>query len=88
MHEHNIKTDLKELIIDTMIPESQSYIDELKVLIDNKTATDDDFDASTEMISFLEELNLIVKAIDEDDITDEEAQTIYDRILTMIEEHH
>lgn len=86
MHEHDIKTDLTELIVDTMIPETQSYIDELK--IENNTASEDDIDAFDEMNSFLEELSLIIKAINEDEISNEDAQTIYDRILTMIEEHH
>ena len=88
MHEHDIKTDLTELIVDTMIPETQSYIDELKILIENNTASEDDIDAFDEMNSFLEELSLIIKAINEDEISNEDAQTIYDRILTMIEEHH
>lgn len=88
MHEHHIKTDLKELISDTMIPETTAYINELQALIDSKKATDDDLEALEEMNGFLEELEYILKAIDEDEISDEEAQNIYDRILAMLEEHH
>ena len=88
MHKHDIKTDLKELITDTMIPESQSYLNDLTKLIDTKEASQDDLDASEEMNGLLEELNMILKAIEEDKISDEDAQTIYDRILTMLEESH
>ena len=83
----NIKTQLKELIDETMIPETMDYIEELKVLKNNGKATQDDLNAIEEMQFFLEELESVVTAIEEDKITDEESQEIFNKIETMISEH-
>lgn len=83
----NIQAQLKDMLLETMIPESEDFIRELQVLVDNETATEDDLDAIAEMKSFLEELQSINKAIDDKVITDDEAQGIYDKIETMINEH-
>ncbi len=83
----DIKTQLKELIDETMIPETMDYIEELKVLKQNNKATQDDLNAIEEMQFFLEELESVVTAIEEDKISDEEAQEIFTKIESMIEEH-
>jgi hypothetical protein len=36
---------------------------------------------------FLEELEHIVKGLEEDKISEEDAKTIYEKIQTMVEEH-
>jgi len=83
----NIQTKLKEIIDETMIPETMDFIEELKVKKNNNTATKDDLNGIEEMQFFLEELEHIVKGIEENKISDEDAQTIYDKIIIMIEEY-
>ena len=83
----NIQKDLKELIDETMIPETLDYIEELEVLKKSNKATENDLEAISEMKGFLEELEAIVDSIEEDELSDEDAQEIYNRILSMIEEH-
>lgn len=83
----NIQKDLKELIDETMIPETLDYIEELEVLKKSNKATPDDLEAISEMKGFLEELEAIVDSIEAEELSNEDAQEIYNRILSMIEEH-
>ncbi|HJE03977.1 hypothetical protein AAX26_01625 [Aliarcobacter thereius] len=83
----NIKLELKNLIEKTMIPESKDFIEELNDLINNNKATKDDVEAKKEMLVFLSELETILSAINKDDITDEEAADIYEKIIHMLEYH-
>lgn len=85
---HNIQKDLKELIDQTMIPETLDFIDELELLKKNNEATADDIEAIKEMKDFLVELETIVTAIEENDMSDEEATEIFNKIETMMSEHH
>lgn len=83
----NIKTELKEIITETMIPESTDFIKELETLVENKTVKKDDLDSLSDMKSFIEELETILNAIEKDLISDDEAQEIFDKIEYMIKEH-
>lgn len=82
----DIQTQLKNMIVELMIPETKDFIEELEVLVKNDTATQDDKEAIEEMNSFLEELESIVKAVDENLISDDEAQEILSKIEAMREE--
>lgn len=75
----DIKTKLKEVITQTMIPESKTYLEELQ--------EENDQEGIEEIDGFIEELTMIVTALDENRITDEEANPIYEKIITMLNEH-
>jgi molecular chaperone DnaK (HSP70) len=83
----NIKEDLKKVIVETMIPESEAFLEELHELLENKTATDDDMEAIKDMESFLVELQNILLAIDNDSLTDEQAEEVLEKIQAMLDEH-
>lgn len=83
----NIKEELKNLIEETMIPESEAFLEELHELLENKTATPDDMEAIKDMEDFLVELQNILLAIEQDKLTDEEAEEVYNKIDAMLKEH-
>lgn len=83
----NIKSDLKQVITDTMIPESQSYLEELNESLENGTITEDDKEAIKDIESFLVELQNILLAIEQNKITDEQAEEVYENIMNLLEEH-
>jgi hypothetical protein len=83
----DIKNDLQEIIKDTMLPESESYLEELHSAYENGELSEDDKEAIQDMESFLVELQNILLAIDEDKISDDEAGEIYGKIITMLNEH-
>jgi len=82
-----IKKQLKEIIVETMIPESEDYLEELHEGYENKTLSNEEQETIRDMESFLVELQNILQLIEEDKITDEEAQEVYEKITTMIDEH-
>lgn len=84
----NIKKELKQVIIETMIPESEEYLEELHTQFEKSNLTDENRAIIRDMESFLVELQNIILAIEEDKITDEQAEEIYHKINTMIDEHH
>lgn len=81
-----IKKTLKESINDMMLPEVNEYLKELNKLIETNKASDDDLDAQEDMQGLLDELYTILLAIDEDKISDDEAQEVYQNILNLMEE--
>lgn len=81
-----IKEELTEVINHTMIPEVESYIEELHDLLQKGKATDDDMSAIKEMESFLVELENILLAIKEDKISDDQAQEVHDNIMQLLQE--
>jgi hypothetical protein len=83
----DIKNDLQEIIKDTMLPESESYLEELHSAYENGELSEDDKEAIQDMESFLVELQNILLAIEEDKISDDEAGEIYGKIITMLNEH-
>ena len=56
-------------------------------MINNNTSTDDDLEAKKDMEYFLEELQTILKSIDNNQINDKEAEEIYEKINFMLEMH-
>lgn len=82
-----IKKELYELVTNTMIPEVESYIEDLHKLIENNEQTDETLEEVRDMESFLVELQNILLAIDENKIEDEQAKEILEKINKMIEEH-
>jgi len=78
----DIKNELKEIISETMIPETEDYLEEL-----HEEITEENKETMRDMESFLVELQNILLAIKEDKITDDEAQEVYDKITAMLNEH-
>ena len=83
----NIKKDLKEVIVDTMLPESEEYLKELNIAIKNKTANPDEIEAKKDVESFIEELKNILEVIAENKLSNEDSKNVYDKIITMLNEH-
>ena len=83
----NIQMKLKDIIEKIMIPESKTFLNELDEMINNNTSTDDDLEAKKDMEYFLEELQTILKSIDNNQINDKEAEEIYEKINFMLEMH-
>lgn len=86
-----IKENLKTIVEETMIPEVEEYLNDLHKLLEEKSATEDNMNEIKEMESFLVELQNIIQAINEDKISDEQAEEVYENILNLIEEskqHH
>jgi len=80
------KDNLNDVVKNTMIPEVEAYLEDLMLLLENNTATDDDMDAIKEMESFLVELENIVLAIKEDKMNDIQAEEVYAKILDLLKE--
>ena len=83
----NIKEDLKDLVENTMIPEVESYLEDLLKLLETNSQTPDDILAIEEMESFLVELQNVLAVIEEDKMPDSEYKRIYDYIMQNIDEH-
>ena len=78
---------LKDIIEKIMIPESKTFLNELDEMINNNTSTDDDLEAKKDMEYFLEELQTILKTINNNQLNDKEAEEIYEKINFMLEMH-
>ena len=83
----NIKNELKEVVEGTMLPEVEAYLEDLLKLLENNEATEDDIEAIKEMESFMVELQNIVESINTNQINDTQASEVYDKIMTLIDEH-
>ncbi|ADG92758.1 hypothetical protein Arnit_1096 [Arcobacter nitrofigilis DSM 7299] len=83
----NIKDELKEVVEVTMLPEVERYLEDLLILLENNEATEDDMEAIKEMESFMVELQNIVESINTNQINDTQASEVYDKIMTLIDEH-
>jgi len=81
-----VKQNLKDIVEETMIPEVEEYLEELHKLLEEEKAEVDDMNAIREMESFLVELQNILLVLEENKISDEEADEVYQNILRMIEE--
>ena len=57
-----------------MIPESKSFLNELDEMIKNNSSSEDDLEAKKDMEYFLEELQTILKSIDNNQLNDKEAE--------------
>ncbi|MBU3013900.1 hypothetical protein KO488_03960 [Poseidonibacter lekithochrous] len=83
----NIKEELKKVIEEVMLPESEDYSKELANLIVRNEVSQDNIDAKEDIDSFIEELKNILEIIKENKLSDEEAEGIYEKIITMLNEH-
>jgi len=83
----DIKNELKQIIAETVLPESEDYLSELNEGYKNKTISKEDEEVIRDMESFLVELQNILLAIEEKKITDKEAEDIYAKITLMLNEH-
>jgi hypothetical protein len=83
----NIKEELKNIIIDVMLPESEEYLNELTIEIEHKAENKDEQEVKDDIEDFIEELEDILDVIEENKLTDEEAKSVYDKIITMLNEH-
>ncbi len=83
----NIKEELKNVIIDVMLPESEGYLEDLNTAIKDETASADDLVAKKDIEAFISELKTIIEVVEEDKLSDEEAGNIYEKIITMLNEH-
>ena len=83
----NIKEDLKKIILDVMLPKTEAYKEEINNAIKNNTLDQDEIDAKKDIESFIEELNNILEAIEENKLSPEDTKSIYEKIVTMINEH-
>jgi len=83
----NKKEELKKVIEELMLPESEDYSKELESLISEKNANQDDIDAKEDIDSFIDELKNILEIVEEDKLSDEEAEGIYEKIIKMLNEH-
>ena len=83
----NIKEELKKVIEKVMLPESEDYSKELANLIVRNEASQDDIDAKEDIDSFIDELKNILEIVEEDKLSDEEAEGIYEKIIKMLNEH-
>ena len=84
---HHIKEDLKDLVENTMIPEVESYLEDLHKLLESNSQTPDDILAIEEMESLLVELENVLAVIEENKTPDSEYQRIYDYIMQNLDEH-
>lgn len=83
----NIKEELKNVIVDVMLPESEGYLEDLDTAIKDETASADDLVAKKDIEAFISELKTIIEVVEEDKLSDEEAENIYEKIITMLNEH-
>jgi len=83
----NIKNELKKVVTETMIPETEEYLEELHSQYENNPLSEEDQEVIRDMESFLVELQNILLLIKENKITDEEAQDVYEKITAMLDEH-
>jgi len=83
-----VKKELYDIVNNTMIPEVESYVNDLNKVIENKEQTEDTLEEIRDMESFLVELQNILLAIDEEKMDDEQAKEILEKIKRMIEEHN
>ena len=82
-----VKKELYDIVNNTMIPEVESYVNDLNKVIENKEQTEDTLEEIRDMESFLVELQNILLAIDEEKMDEEQAKEILEKIQTMIAEH-
>ncbi len=81
----DIRDELKYLIQTDMLPEVESYMEDLHKPLENGKATQEDLSIIKEMESFMVELQNILEAIQRDMISVEQAQEVYDNMIKLID---
>lgn len=82
----DIKNDLKNIVQNKILPEVESYTEDLHKLLEDDSATEEDMTVIKEMESFMVELQNIVEAIERDVINEEQAQEVYNNMVALIKE--
>ncbi|KAB7882996.1 hypothetical protein [Poseidonibacter ostreae] len=80
-----IKDKLKDVVTTVMIPEVETYLEELHQLLEENKQSEDDTLAMTEMESLLVELQNVLAVIEEDKTEDSEYERIYHYIMENLE---
>ena len=83
----NVKEELKKVIQEVMLPETEAYLEDINKAIENNSAEAEDIEAKDNIEGFIAELKTIVEVVDEGKLTDEEAKGVYEKIITMLNEH-
>jgi molecular chaperone DnaK (HSP70) len=83
----DLQDNLKQLITETMIPESEAFLEELNEDLQNDENNEEIKNSITDMESFLEDLDNILVAIEENSMTEEELKIVYEKIKNLIDEH-
>lgn len=83
----NIKVELESIIFNVMLPESQAFLDELNEEIENGNEEKEIIEAKKDIASFIEELNQVLKLIEEKRLSNKDAKDMYKKIRNMIDEH-
>ncbi len=83
----NIKEELRKVIEDVMLPETQEYLADLNESIENGTANPEDIEAKSDIEGFISELKTILEVIAQNKLSEEDAKDVYGKIITMISEH-
>lgn len=83
----NVKEELKKVILEVMLPETQTYLEEINSAIASGSASEEDIEAKGDIEGFINELNTIVEVVETNEISDEDAQFVYDKIKSMLDEH-
>ncbi|NOQ30003.1 MAG: hypothetical protein GQ570_02645 [Helicobacteraceae bacterium] len=78
--------ELKELLIEDVIPDIEDYMDELFKLIADKKATDDDTAELEEMRDLKSELKTMLEDLENNEIEDEECIEIITELHAMMKE--
>jgi hypothetical protein len=82
----DIKKDLKEVVEKHVIPEVEDYLDDLHKLLEKKEETSEDILIIKEMESFLVELHNILAVIEQDELSDDAYEIVYNKIMRSVEE--
>lgn len=81
----DIKDKLKDIVTNVMIPEVESYLEDLHKLLEENKQTQDDTLAMTEMESLLVQLQNVLAVIEENKTEDSEYERIYHYIMENLE---
>lgn len=82
----DIKNDLKNIVQNKILPEVESYTEDLHKLLEDDSATEEDMTVIKEMESFMVELQNILEAIERNVINDFQAEEIYGNMVDLINE--
>jgi ElaB/YqjD/DUF883 family membrane-anchored ribosome-binding protein len=70
-----------------MLPESQAFLNELNEEIEKGNEEEEIIEAKKDIASFIEELNQVLKLIEEKRLSNKDAKDIYKKIRNMLDEH-
>ena len=86
-HLENIKEELKSVILNVMLPETEAYLEDINKAVEENIVSQEDIDAKADIEAVINELKTIVEVVEENKISDEEAKAVFEKITMMLEEH-